>query len=345
MIRVTAGLLKQGASECKLFQADIDKLNFNLSKEKLFDVSLDQSNSCTGVTIRPVDESFVIMMEVLNINVPFEYYRLQLKDFLLRNLKGVKLRYLIMEEPLGYMSSRGSNKQLTVLKKVLKTMEPDLDVQVFTTINVTSWRHGLMPKEVIDDRGNKLDRRTKDAVVYTVLNHYPQLSQFADFANSDYDGFESLGILLGYLQRHNIGKGLLKNVGKVKTRKKGMGCFKYIDLSNLPSEEVIRNATFQLNSISLDETGKPATMLSYNDEFNIYGNVKMALANKVSLMFVTHELDSLSVLLRMGIRPKPNHILLMGVVDLRILDKDVKSTGGEMIKDLISHGFTLFAYQ
>lgn len=330
MIQISLGFLQSGKDKALCYSEMIDKFSLTLPKTKVYDVSLDQSHTCTGICIKPLDKSFIVIMEVLNFNTPSEFYRKQLKSLLINLLSGQNIRYMIMEEPLGYITGR-RNKKLTELKKDLFTLKEVINPKVFTTVPVTSWRHGLMPKK------NGMDRRSKDAVVSTVLEMYPALSDFLHLSNSDKDGFEAVGILHGYFSRHGVGNNIVKNVGSTTTRKKAFCCFKYIDLNvDNPSYKI------ELECYALDQVAKVKgksdyVLKEYNPEFNVYGNAKMALTNSVSVMIVSEELDALSILFRMGLKPKPNHVLLMGVVHERIMD-------AHYLTSLHQSGFSLFKY-
>lgn len=330
MIEISLGFLKKGDSKLLCYTESIESFSLSLPANKEYDVSLDQSHTCTGICIKPLDDSFIMVLEVLNYNTPNEFYRRQLKSLLIKILSNHKIRYMIMEEPLGYITGR-RNRKLTELKKDLFTLKDEINAKVFTTIPVTSWRHGLMPKDI------GMDRRSKDAVVYTVINMYPPLKEFLSLSNVDRDGLEAVGIMHGYFARHSVGKSVIKNVGSVSTRKQAFCCFKYLDMNVEDFAHSVELECFVLNQLANVKAKGDYLFKEYNDEFNVYGNAKMALTNSVSVMFVSEELDALSVLFRMGLKPKPNHVLLMGVVHERIMN-------AHYLTSLHESGFSLFKY-
>lgn len=329
MIQISLGFLKADSDKLIAYQDFIDVFDFKLNPSKVYDVALDQSNSCTGICIRPLDKSFLVVMEVLNLNTPYDIYRLQLKNFLRKIFNGCSIRYFIMEQPLPYISGR-RNAQLNKLKSVLSELKDDLNPKVFTDVPVVSWRHGLMPKVV------EGDRRKKETVVQAVLEHYPALADFLPLSNVDKDGLESVGILLGYMNRHGIEDGALKIVGKVNTTKKAIACFKYLDVSKIDVRNILQEDFFYVNQIAM--TKGECVFKTYNKEFNLHGNAKMALVDSVTLTVVDVELDVLSVLIKMKQVPKPNHVLFMGIIHERML-----STGD--LRTLFEDGFTLVRYQ
>lgn len=329
MIQISLGFLKADSDKLLLYQCFKEEFDFNLNPSKVYDVALDQSNSCTGICIRPLDKSFLVVMEVLNVNTPFDIYRLQLKDLLLKIFTGINIRYFIMEQPLNYLSGR-RNVQLNKLKSVLNELKGSLNTQVFDDIPVTSWRHGLMPKVVNGDR------RKKDTVVKAVLEVYPALSDFLAVSNIDTDGIEAVGILLGYINRHGVEDGALKIIGKVNTTKKAIACFKYIDITERTLDDIIKTEFYYVNQIAPSKS--PLIFKTYNQEFNLHGNAKMALVDPFTITIVSVELDILSLLIKMGITPKPNHVMFMCVMHERLLDT-------EDIRTLFGEGFTLVRFQ
>lgn len=330
MIQISLGFLKSGTKKALCYSEDSTKFSLDLPNSKIYDVSLDQSHTCTGICVKPMDDSFIIIMEVLNIGTPNEFYRKYLKSFLKTLLKGHKIRYMIMEEPLGYITGR-QNRRLIELKKDLSTLKEELNPQVFTTVPVTSWRHGLMPKK------NGMDRRSKEAVVSTVLELYPALVYFLELSNSDKDGFEAVGILHGYFARHGVNSDMIKNVGSTTTRKKAFCCFKYIDLNTDDISHKLDLECYVLRQMANSKAKGDFVLKEYNKEFNVHGNAKMALTNSVSVMVVNEDLDALAILFRMGLKPKPNHALLMGVVHEKIMD-------AHYLTSLHESGFSLYKY-
>lgn len=329
MIQISLGFLKGDSEKLLTFQDYIEDFEFKLNPNKVYDVALDQSNTCTGICIRPLDKSFLVIMEVLNVNTPNDVYRLQLKNFLQEILGPYSIRYLIMEEPLGYITGR-RNVQLNKLKSVLMELKQTLNVKVFTTVPVTSWRHGLMPKK------QEGDRRKKDTVVRAVLEHYPPLEDFLGYSNIDTDGIEAVGILLGYIARHGVEDGALKIIGKINTRKKSLGCFKYIDITNRTLDDVLKEDFFFVNQIAIGKGG--CVYKTYNSEFNLHGNAKMALEDPFTITAVSVELDVLAMLIKMKLTPKKNHVLFMASIHERMLDV-------EDIRTLFEDGFTMVRFQ
>ncbi len=321
MIQISMAYLDN--NDCTVYRDLINNFKLDLDESKVYDIGIDQSTTCTGIAICPLDESFTIILEVFNFDRD-AYYVPQLCKFIRKTLHNVNIRYLVMEEPLGYISGR-RNSTLAKLKKTLLPLKDELNVKHFDTILPASWRHGLMPKAI------KGDRRKKDTVVNTLLEMYPKFRDTLGYWNTDYDGIEALGIIIGFKNRHGVdNQGFLKIIGPVNTKKRAIAFFKYIDLDdNFDSYVSKEMSTFKLYVNHKDTLH----FKSYNEEFNLYGNVKMCLVDNYSSTIVTDELDVLSICIKHQIVPSDNKFMLMFVVN-------ANNVSEQMIRDLFSNGYT-----
>lgn len=263
---------------------------YNLEKEVLYDVALDQSNTCTGVTIRDVRENRLLIMEIINNGVNFESYRGVLVTLLERLLVGNNVRYMIMEEPLGYITGR-RNKELTKLKHTLIDFVKEtrgLCITKFDTVAPQSWRAGIIQKDNPEPKNSKL------ACVHEVIKMYPETATMRShkkIGGADYDGFESCGILCGYIDRHAITNtsDLTKIIGKKNSTKVAFAMF--IKPSGDATVltillELIKGTFVKLNS---------PVVKYYDDKSSVYENVKMSLEDDVTVTVVTAELANLSI--------------------------------------------------
>lgn len=260
---------------------------FKLKKNKLYDVALDQSNTCTGMTIRSVDEDVLYILELINNDVSFPVYRKALLYFLKTLLSGVDVRYFLMEEPLGFMTGR-RNAELTTLKHTLMEFVENtkgLNISKFDRISPQSWRAGLIKKDNPEPKNSKL------ACVVEIIKLYPEtanLKPHKKLSGTDYDGFESCGILCGYINRHQITNknDLVKIVGPINTTKQGFGIF----FRNDSDLENVINLIMGL----MPKLGEPKIKF-YNEDNTLYENVKMSLVDDFTLSVVNSELARVSL--------------------------------------------------
>ena len=321
MIQVTMGYLKD--KELNIYRELIQSFSLTLDKSKVYDIGIDQSTTCTGIAICPLDESFVSILEVLNFDRD-AYYVPQLCNLIRKMFSGINIRYMIMEEPLGYVTGRRNNT-LTKLKNTLKPLHEELDVTQFGTILPPAWRHGLMPKA-----GNG-DRRKKETVVRTLIDMYPELEGFLPYSNGDYDGLEALGIIKGFKARHGVDdSGGLKIIGQPNTKKRAVAFFKSLPLDDNTSARMNEDMENFKRYIHHKEK---LHFKSYNEEHNLYGNVKMCLVDDYSCSIITDELDVIAACIEMKINPEPNSFLFMFVAN-------ANKVSDSMVRDLFYNGYS-----
>lgn len=328
MVEVSVGYLDcvNEDSEIYITTTFADQFSLELPNDLIYDVGIDQSTSCTGITVRPLNQSFIVVMEVLNVNKD-PYYIARLKSLIFKLLEGKKVRYFIMEQPLVHATGKRS-KLLVNLKKQIQEMSKSLDIEAFREAPVTSWRHGLMPKTI---EGS--DRRKKETVVEAVLQIYPKLAPFLNVSNHDYDGIESLGILIGYLARHNIREnGSMKIMGQRKTAKKGIALF-------LQTDEDLNdnNITTAIEMFHNHSKGN-FKIKEYNGEETLYSNVKMSLEDDYTFTVLSDPLAELTALIKMGKKPLPGTIVVMFVVKASLVTE-------VFLKGLFACGFTAVIYK
>lgn len=273
----------------------------------LYDVALDQSTSCTGVTIKSVDETFILVLEVVNCGTQSLFMINSLKRILEMLLTGKELRYVIIEEPLPFIVGRHNAKLTSLKNDLIKFFKSDcFSINNQPLIKPQSWRAGLIKKD------NPHAKNSKEACVFEVLRVYPLMSNFIEITHnptndSGYDGFESLGILIGYLNRFSVTNetNIVKILGPKNTTKFGVGIFSYSESTLVEIKEIL-----EFLSQACKKLGPPKVKI-YNEEESIYSNVKMSLTDNLTLAKITKEIDSISILLRFGVLPQENKSVYM----------------------------------
>ena len=114
--------------------------SFSLEENDCYDVGIDQSTSCTGLGAIDIDNKMIFCCEVSNEGLDISYYTQALKNFFKYFLSCCKLRYLVMEEPLPYISGN-QNHVLVTLKKDLNDLftSGEFDYKKFDLIKPQSW--------------------------------------------------------------------------------------------------------------------------------------------------------------------------------------------------------------
>lgn len=301
--------------------------DFTVYNSLVYDVGMDQSNSCTGITMESLDGSVLVILEVVNAGVAFTYYRTALLTILRHLTVGIDIRYFVMEKPLPYTSGK-RNKALNELKKILEEFfknEPNLKINQFDEIFPQSWRAGLMQKD------NPYDKRSKSACVHEVKKLYPFISEFVKITHNPtddggFDGIESCGIINGYRKRYDITNDNLavKIVGPKNTTKVALSIFCYED-NNL---EELKRCIQEIKFIN-PKLGEPKIKY-YNNEEGVYANSKMSLIDDFTLTSVTKQLDIIAILHLFGLKEISGNQLYMIVVPLNLL----KANFYEKLKNL-----------
>jgi hypothetical protein len=340
MIRVIGILADFEKDEEELFEMSGSDFisRFKLENHRLYDIGMDQSNSCTGIGFLSLDEKTGGMLEVVNQdNMHYTDYRKALLKVLNTILEGARIRYLVMEEPLNYMSGR-RNAQLNELKKVLdRFMEGHIGkgVEHCADANPGVWRKGLYTED------NPYKKRTKLATVYEVIKLYPIFKKFIEYSTSkvyrgktytDYDGFEALGIILGYRNRHEISNDteITKILGPKNTTKVALAFFCYEDSNLIHLKKVINI----INKYA-PELDKPKVKI-YNEEESIYHNVKMALVDKFVISTIPNKFDTIAMLHRFGLKIKEGCEMTMVVIPYSKLKSSMKQAvnNGEFFTEI-----------
>lgn len=272
--------------------------SFSLEKNDCYDVGIDQSTSCTGIGIKSLDGKTVIVLEVVNNGLHSSRFTPALINFILRLLGGFEIRYLVIEQPLPYVSGQ-RNSVLTNLKNMLTSAiltDEKMNVKHFDSILPQSWRKGLIQKD------NPFDKRSKRATVHEIIKKYPNMKAFKSITynptdSSGFDGFESLGIIEGYINRHAItnDNNITKIIGPKNTTKQAIGIFLYTDDLDRVMEIANNIASFE------PKLGEPQIKY-YNEEETIYANIRMALVDGITITTVSKAIDVTAIKMMFNIK-------------------------------------------
>ncbi len=163
------------------------------------DVGIDQSSTCTGITIQGEDLLFICELprnkSIMTVNT---YKRALIAELhtLLRNLR---VDHFIYEKHNRHFSELESvihevTKEIKSYCKKYKNLEAGINIH---GILPGVWRSGFLPKEEYKNRFNRSE--VKLACVEQAIKMNPDLEIYKKWAFKDYDGFESYGIINGYL--------------------------------------------------------------------------------------------------------------------------------------------------
>lgn len=243
-----------------------------------FYLSLDQSTTCTGISIRNTRETVLCQMDFLRLNTPKELFIEQLYKLVSNLVRGLRLSLIVIEKPLPIRHSRSASV-LNSLAREIKSWQTKIDEFYgvpFDSIFPQQWKEKVLDKKKGKHRYNIKSEIAKDVCdIFPMLNRYRQKCLATDF-----DSFDATGIMSGYLRQHFSSDGSKINFGSAVYNSKMHVFVKY-----LPSNEVDNvNALFE----GLPRKCPIETVL-YNEEHSLYDNLRMICSQYEIGSFVVND--------------------------------------------------------
>lgn len=177
----------------------VNQANLNLSTDLTWDIAIDQSTSCTGITVMATDETIAGTFDIhRDKSLPDRVFYKELKEFLVRLTSNKKVRMLVYEKPLPKRQFQNAQRVLYELKGRLEEWIydiPELEAaDIIDSIFPQTWKSLVMDKSKGKNRSGK-----KIEIARDLIDRYPALREYGmAYPYTDYDGFDSLGILTGY---------------------------------------------------------------------------------------------------------------------------------------------------
>lgn len=175
---------------CKWFTSPELKTNHKVN------VGIDQSSTRTGICV--ISPDLLYIAELPRGFMSVTEYKKALIIELRKILKGLEIDHFIYEKHGNHITPLHSmiNEITDELKRYTKNFLAD-DVKI-VGILPTVWRKGFLPKS--EYSGNYKRELVKEASATEAIKIYPKLQLFKNYSGKDLDGFEALGIILGYLR-------------------------------------------------------------------------------------------------------------------------------------------------
>lgn len=260
-------------------------------------VSLDQSTTCTGVVIASEDFRIICQMDFMRKETDKYTYKLQLKDFIDWLVTDLKVKLLVIENPLNIRGNHAT-EVLQDLFKYIKNIKDDIDElkQVpFDTIFPQQWKECVVNKSK-----GKYRTGIKYEIASDICDIYPVLKNYLDVCPAkDYDSFDALGILLGYLKQHYNSEGK-EIVYGTNTYGFNIRVFPLY----LPSEEV-DSIPLAMPYLKKDVVPKK---FYYNNKFNFYKNLGIICSKVPVGYFIIEDLElKVNMLWETGVEPKEGY--------------------------------------
>ena len=198
-----------GESFWGIINGEVKEINWlsklRLPTDKTVQVGIDQSSSRTGITIKNDEMRFITELPreiTMNVRDYREALVMQL-DYFLRPLD---LSHFIFEKHNRHITPLHSliNEITDEIKKYSKTRKSE--GVVVKGISPTVWRSGFLLGDEYEGRFQRA--QVKSACRDEVFKRYPEMKAFERYCSDDYDGFESCGIIDGYMYLNYLPNGL-----------------------------------------------------------------------------------------------------------------------------------------
>lgn len=232
--------------------------------DKKYYLGLDQSTTCTGITITDEEYSFAVLLDFARKSTDVETYKFQLKNLVTLLVSDLELKQIIIEQPL-YIKGNHATSVLMDLKKYIKSWRNDIPefYQVpFDTIFPQQWK-----EVVVNKKKGKYRTSSKAATAADICDMFPLLEEYRlTCPAKDFDSFDAFGIVYGYRRQHYSQDGNDLNYGSISYYKKIHVFLKYLPEDKLKDKEVI--GAWLYKEGLFEEVG-------YNPKFSFYENIAL----------------------------------------------------------------------
>ena len=276
----------------------IDSIDLNLNVgdgNYTWSIGIDQSTSCTGITLMERQERLCCMVDVhRDKNLPDFYFYKDLKNFLIKVVKGSAVDYIVYEKPIPNSKFRTAQNRLFELKGKLEDWIcdiPEFNGAVTDSFFPQSWKSVVMDKTA----EGKDRHKDKFEIATDVCKIYPEARAYRDaYPFTDFDSFDSLGILTGFFRlafKTRVENGIVVNEldenGRLKPMIHGT-CEKRHDavvyIAKIENGETFYDSIARTfgEAINLDWVDQ-IEILEFNDKLSLSENARVAttMANAV----------------------------------------------------------------
>ena len=166
-----------------------------LDPEEFYQISFDQSTSCTGIFIKNYKNTEAYMIEVSkNKNQDADAYIFDFDMFVHRICKCAKITHLIYERPIATESFRSAQVlfQLEGTLRAFVKRYSEFKTARLECIENSSWRRVV----ILEDYKRMQDRKL--ASENSIKDLYPWTTYYDFSLGSDRDIFEAMGVMFGW---------------------------------------------------------------------------------------------------------------------------------------------------
>lgn len=272
---VTGVIIKPGTGKQFIIGQTLAKeLKLVLSADTSWYMGIDQSTTCTGIALKAANKSFIILLDVMrDKNLPKDDYYADLRRLLARIARDRKFDIVINEKPIPSTDKRYAS---TVLLEFLGRLSVWLDsIMEFDD----ALRDGIYPQVwksmIMNPAKGKNRSKFKSEVAEDIVDIYPELENYyLNWHTKDYDAFDALGILDGYIRYAFTPDGYPMIHGTKEKKHTSLVLYDWINWDDSKSyEDNICEALG--DNLSVFEP----YILRYNPKYSLHDNIRMATSN------------------------------------------------------------------
>lgn len=282
-----------------------------LSKKQSYVVALDQSTTCTGIAVADTEFKFFVILDVINDCISKESYFNELHQLLRKMFRDVDVRLLIHEKPVPSKYGYTASILQTFVGRLREWLanEDDFNIGNIVSIYPQEWKSYIVnsSKGGGMKRGKKVQRGyVKSLVAEDVCDIYPLANAYRKVTPSkDYDSFDALGILTGYVRYAYTDEGIPKICGQEEKTHVSLVSFMYLPESALEDVNVLIQP---LGGCA--ENLKPQYKV-YNPKYNLHTNIRKATSNCKSTITILPDSEIPVLQMEFGFKTIPNGKMVM----------------------------------
>lgn len=248
---------------------EIEKVTWQLPNNRKYLIGIDQSSSCTGLYVTDEEMSFHLMVDVFRRGQEKYRYYENLRLFLCRTLEGCTVSMVCMEDLPPY-KYQGMGKVLLELRGVVSTWYESIpEFRAVPEENRVKVHPSTWKSKMIDKRKGTNRMNIKVEMALDISEKIPALEPyFRKCPSKDYDSFDAVGIVHGYLASH------FKNGQAVIAGAKDYYGDIYTFFRILSKEEFSSNK--RLEGFEPQQHKHGVKVLRYNEELSLIDNIKRA---------------------------------------------------------------------
>ena len=279
--------------------SSISEIQVSLDSEKIYVLSIDQSSTCSGVFIKDIKNTEAYILEFKKTTgMTADDYIFDFEIAMNELTANKTFMFLIYEAPIKTSAFRSSQVafQLEGTIKLWTRRYSQFRNAKLDNIEPTSW------KSVIVDKNKWGSNYTsKQASKESIIELFPWTGNYRSSLNKDNDGYEAVGIMMGWFSCSFDAFGRPYVRGEEYTGTVGCIAMPSVDAKSLCE--------------ALTAQGVDANWFVYNPKVSTFKNImKSARKYEVSLIQIEDAYSILSVCVEANIKPPDDGVLTLIVV-------------------------------